>query len=170
MEAEYLNKEAALNERMDLLVEERDQALAAAGMDGDSLTAYDVFLEQTDYVSIRLETTDEGARPVVSVDGKIVRGIENEQQLQLNLGNLINGLPQSVAVVVLEYDNRSILWRDYQTYNRLILAIRADTTKTILYREISSINGSDRSNKDNHLEFVDQTGGQTILPTSFESG
>ena len=156
MEAEYLNKEAALNERMDLLVEERDQALAAAGMDGDSLTAYDVFLEQTDYVSIRLETTDEGARPVVSVDGKIVRGIENEQQLQRNLGNLINGLPQSVAVVVLEYDNRSILWRDYQTYNRLILAIRADTTKTI-YIGRSSINGSDRSNKDNHLEFVDQT-------------
>ncbi|HHX37949.1 MAG TPA: hypothetical protein GX717_08220, partial [Clostridiaceae bacterium] len=134
--AEFERREEALQEQMTVVAEERDLALAAAEMDGDQLTAYDIFVDQTDLVAIQLRMSGANVIPLISINGEDVPGIQHNQELRDYLIQRVDQLDQPVVVVILAYDNNRILWRDYQAYSRQILAMRADTTKTILYREV----------------------------------
>ncbi len=114
-------------------------------VDTKTLEALDVLKQQT--ITYRIEVPDDyPAKPLLLTDSQTTSSQTFVDQVDLtkSLHQKLSASDDVVFILILEYNNKKILLKDYRKINQSLLQLRADINRTILYREIDRANPTGR--------------------------
>ena len=114
-------------------------------VDTKTLEALDVLKQQT--ITYRIEVPDDyPAKPLLLTDSQTTSSQTYVDQVDLtkSLHQKLSASDDVVFILILEYNNKKILLKDYRKINQSLLQLRADINRTILYREIDRTNPTGR--------------------------